>query len=149
MSKETQAARALLAYFNRPLITRLVKLVLNESSPEVRKKVANEIINELVPKATNEAYNAVLEKVNEFSARYLAGETFRKKMEEFVAHNLIRWMESVLEAKIVERARAEVERYTKTLDGSSFLKTLPGRFQAAAEAEIQRRAKEAAERGAA
>lgn len=146
MSKEAQAARALLAYFNRPLIARLVKSVLNESSPDVRKKVANEIINELVPKATIEAYTTVLKRVNAFSAKYLETETFKKKMEELVAYNCDRWMSATLQEKIVDRARADVDRYTKTFEGSSFLKTLPGRFQAAVEAELQRHAKEAAEK---
>jgi hypothetical protein len=141
MARETQAARALLAYFNRPLVRKLVKFVIDESSPEARKKTANAIIQEVLPKATNEVYAVALEKALAFAKAYTATKAFEKKMEDFVAHNLDHWMRNILDSKIKERAAHEVDRYLKGWDGSSFIKTIPGRLQAEVEREILQQAK--------
>jgi hypothetical protein len=137
MTKETYAARALLAYHNFGLARRLARKVFLEATPEAKKKVAAAIM-ELVPEAVRgTTWPQVQAFVLKVGHEYVASPGFAAKAQRIIDANVDRWLGEAIDGAISNKARAMVETYLKTYDGSQFVKTIPGRVQAAVEAEIK------------
>lgn len=137
MTKETHAARALLAYHNFGLARRLARKVFLEATPEAKKRVAAAILD-LIPEAVRSStYNQVQAYVLDAGHAYVSSKTFATKAQHLIEVNADRWLRETIDTVILNKAKQVVEQYTKTYDGSQFIKTISGRFQAAVEAEVK------------
>lgn len=144
-SRDITAARALLAYFNRALALKLARHVLRESNATARKRLADAVLDQL-PKVLGEQLFPIVDKfVRERGQAYVSGASFAKKVEEYIASSADRWCREALDTAARERATTAVRTHVESYMTREFLKTIPGRFQALVEQEVERRVKTAAD----
>lgn len=144
MSKETTAARALLAHFNSQLAGRLARRVLKEVSPEARRKLANEIVN-MVPKACSDSvWQPVLKFVSDRGAAYVATPGYAAKVQRCVEQNADSWISDAVHATIKEKVTYVVRQAVDKLS-RAYMDAVPCQFQSALEQGIKRVARERAE----
>lgn len=144
-TNDTRAARAILAYFNRPLILKIVRHVLNESSQARRKRLSDEVLG-LVGKAmTQEVWPIIIEKAKEEVSRYIATASFKERLDESIKFNANRWIDEAVKRALNERANAVLVQHVQNWDTKQYLKTLGERFRTEVEIQIRDAAKKAAE----
>lgn len=117
---ETAAARALLAYFNRPLVLRLVKRIMNEATPVKRRAVFDAML-ERIPKMLDEQglhtqiKAAVGKEVQSFVDRELSSERFARRVQTTIEFNLDRWLTQLVEEKVKQHATEVVDQKLRSL----------------------------------
>lgn len=145
MSRESTAARALLAHFNSQLAGRIARRVLKEVSPEAKKRMANAIFD-LIPKVSSEVFwKKVLAAVEMEGALHVASAAFKAKVQRQVEADADRWILPAIEAAVKDRIVNAVKASVAGHAMKTYTDAIPGRFQAALEREIERVAREKAE----
>ncbi len=140
MANEAQTAKALLAYFNQQMVSRIVRRVLKNKSPTAWRILSDAILD-LIPDAVRDkTWSEVLKYVQEESQRFMATAGFASSVQEYVSASANKWIEDAISKVIAEKAKETVKGALLQYDMKVFLKTIPGRLQAAIEQEIAKEA---------
>ena len=138
MSKESVAARALLAHFNNQLAGRLVRRLLKNENKEAWQRLSDAVFD-LIPTAAKEKlWFRVVQYVETEGARYIASEAFQKRAKALLDANTGRWLPQAEEQVIKEQVFNHVQRFIKAYDVTQYLKDGSGRFKALYDEETRR-----------
>jgi hypothetical protein len=143
MSEETEAATALLAYFNRDLAKQLVERLLKNTSKAAWARLTTRVLD-MVPEACKDTvWQLVVKHARHEGAKYVETAEFRQKAEESLKRNADYWIEQALAAAVKDLVVRHATNHVKNYEGQ-YIKTIPGKFQAYVEEELRHLAKEKA-----
>ena len=138
ITREDRAARALLAYFNHSMVSRIVRRVMKDAEPDVRDRFARAMLDR-IPKALDDAHlhGKIVEDAERRVIAYLGAAKWKTRVESIININADRWASGIVEQLIKDRARDEIARMMKSWEMQTFMKGVLGRLQAAIEEQIR------------
>jgi len=144
MTRESTAARALVAHFNQELASRLVRRILKEKSEVAWNLLANRVL-ELIPSAAREVlWGRVCKYVEREGESYIDSDKYRSVVAKLVEQHANVWAGELIQRSLLSLAQERVRKLMNSYDMSPFLKGLQGRLQLEIEKEISRVALEVA-----
>jgi uncharacterized protein YehS (DUF1456 family) len=143
-SRDTRAARALLAHFNHELAGRLVNRLLRVEDKKAWQALSDAVLV-LIPLAAKEkVWSQILDYAEKFGTQYVTTESFKKLADKCLSRCVEGWIEQAVNQVVKERAHMYVTGSIKNYENVQFLKTIPGKFQAYVDEAIRLHAKDLA-----